>query len=99
MSSDGGCLFCQIIAGDLPATFVHQDERTVAFMDINPTAHGHVLVVPRTHSTDMRDIEPEDLAACVETARVVTRQAIDGLGADGANVLQNTGRAAGQAVF
>lgn len=71
----------------------------MAFMDVNPTVRGHVLVVPRAHSADLRDIAPEDLAACMETARLVIRQAIDGLGADGANIVQNSGRAAGQAVL
>ena len=97
--ADGDCIFCQIVSGDFPATFVHQDERTVAFMDINPSVRGHVLVVPRAHSTDLHDIDPEDLAACMRTAKQLAAKIMENLEADGINILQNTGRAAGQAVF
>jgi histidine triad (HIT) family protein len=99
MTPAGDCVFCQIVDGVFPATFVHTDDRTMAFMDINPSARGHVLVVPRTHSTDLYDIDPEDLAACMRTAKTVASTAVDALGADGVNILQNTGQAAGQAVF
>jgi histidine triad (HIT) family protein len=97
--TDGDCLFCQIVAGDVPATLVHEDEMTVAFMDINPSVRGHTLVVPRAHSTDLHDIEPEDLAACMRTAKLLAGRAVENLGAEGVNILQNSGRAAGQAVF
>jgi histidine triad (HIT) family protein len=99
MAAEGDCVFCQIVAGAFPATFVHVDDRTMAFMDINPSARGHVLVVPRSHSTDLHDVDPEDLAACMHTAKVVASRAVDALGTDGVNILQNTGQAAGQAVF
>ena len=99
MGAEDDCVFCQIVAGAFPAEFVHTDERTVAFMDINPSARGHVLVVPRTHTTDLHDIDPEDLVACMRTAKAVASTAVDVLGADGVNILQNTGQAAGQAVF
>jgi histidine triad (HIT) family protein len=56
-------------------------------------------VVPRVHSTDLHDIDPEDLAACIGTAKLVAGQAMRNLDADGVNLLQNTGRVAGQAVF
>jgi histidine triad (HIT) family protein len=99
MTAKDDCVFCQIVAGAFPATVVHTDERTVAFMDINPSARGHVLVVPRTHSTDLHDIDPEDLVACMQTAKLVASTTVNALGADGVNILQNTGQAAGQAVF
>lgn len=56
------CLFCGIVAGDVPAEVVHQDERTVAFRDINPVAPVHVLVVPRRHIDDAASVAPEDAA-------------------------------------
>jgi histidine triad (HIT) family protein len=99
MTANSSCIFCKIIAGDLPATVVHEDDRTVAFMDINPSVQGHALVVPRTHSTDLYDISPEDLFACMRTAKTLARNALDRLAAEGVNILQNTGRAAGQVVF
>ena len=61
--SDPDCLFCKIVAGDIPSTRVYEDERTIAFMDINPGTRGHLLVIPREHATDLLEIDPEDLAA------------------------------------
>ena len=59
MPSDPDCLFCKIVAGEIPSTRVDEDERTVAFMDINPATRGHVLVIPREHSTDLLDVAAE----------------------------------------
>ena len=59
--SDPNCLFCKIVAGDIPSTRVYEDERTIAFMDINPGSRGHLLVIPREHSADLLEIDPEDL--------------------------------------
>ena len=59
MSDD--CIFCKIVAGELPATIVDSDERTIAFMDINPATRGHALVIPRAHATTCSTIDPEDL--------------------------------------
>ena len=54
--SDEDCIFCKIIAGELPAQIVDQDEHTVAFMDISPATRGHALVVPRRHARDLLEI-------------------------------------------
>lgn len=99
MASNPDCLFCAIVAGDVPAHRVHEDDRTVAFMDINPTSRGHVLVVPRAHAADLLDIGAEDLAACMRTAQRVAGRQRAVLGADGVNLLQSTGRAASQVIF
>jgi histidine triad (HIT) family protein len=97
--SDPDCLFCKIVAGDIPATVVREDERTVAFMDINPATRGHLLVVPREHSTNLLEIGREDLAACASAAQALAALVSDRLGADGVNVLNSCGRAAWQTVF
>ena len=60
--SDPDCLFCKIVAGEIPATVVREDERTIAFMDINPATRGHALVIPRTHARDLWEVGAEDLA-------------------------------------
>ncbi len=99
MAADPDCLFCKIVAGELPATRVAEDERTVAFMDINPATRGHLLVVPREHSTDLHDIDPEDLKACAVAARALAGRVRDRLGADGINLLNCAGSAAWQTVF
>jgi histidine triad (HIT) family protein len=93
------CLFCKIAAGEIPATKVHEDERTLAFMDINPVTRGHLLVIPKRHSRDLLDIDAEDLAATMEAVRVVGAKVSAGLGAEGVNVVNNCGAAAGQTVF
>jgi histidine triad (HIT) family protein len=97
--TDPSCLFCRIVAGDLPATIVEEDERTVAFMDINPATRGHVLVVPREHVTDLLEIGEEDLAACAATARRVAARTKNALSADGVNLMNSCGAAAWQTVF
>jgi histidine triad (HIT) family protein len=97
--SDPDCLFCKIVAGEIPATRVREDERTVAFMDINPATRGHLLVVPREHSRDLLEIGAEDLAACALAARELAALAIERLEADGVNLLNSCGREAWQTVF
>jgi histidine triad (HIT) family protein len=97
--ADPDCLFCKIVAGELPATIVAEDERTVAFMDINPGTRGHLLVVPREHATDLLDIGPEDLAAVGQAGQRMARRVKDRLGADGVNLINSCGAAAWQTVF
>ena len=99
MASDPDCLFCKIVAGDIPATWIAEDERTIAFMDINPATRGHVLVVPREHATDLLSIDPEDLAACSRSAQRLAGVMSERLDADGVNLLNSCGRAAWQTVF
>lgn len=97
--SDQDCIFCRIAAGELPAQIVDQDERTIAFMDISPATRGHALVIPRRHSRDLLEIEPDDLQATVLSAQRLARKMPDRLGADGVNLLNSCGRAGWQTVF
>ena len=99
MAADPDCLFCKIVAGEIPSTIVAQDERTVAFMDINPATLGHVLVIPRAHARDLHDVDVEDLAAVAATAQRVAARALERLDAAGVNLLNSSGRAAWQTVF
>jgi len=96
---DPDCLFCKIVAGDIPATVVDEDERTVAFMDINPATRGHLLVIPRAHSANLLQIAPEDLAACTAAAQRLAVRVSERLGADGVNLINSCGREAWQTVF
>jgi histidine triad (HIT) family protein len=93
------CLFCKIVAGEIPSTRVHEDERTIAFMDINPGTRGHLLVIPRAHATDLLEISDEDLAACARTAKQMAARVKERLHADGVNLLNSCGQAAWQTVF
>jgi histidine triad (HIT) family protein len=93
------CIFCKILAGELPARIVDQDERTIAFMDIAPATRGHALVIPRAHSRDLLEISAEDLAATALAAQRLGGRAKERLGADGVNLLNACGSAAWQTVF
>ena len=97
--ADPDCIFCRILAGELPATIVDEDERTVAFMDIAPATRGHALVIPRTHATDLLSVESEDLAAVSLAAARLAARIKERLGADGVNLLNSCGAAAWQTVF
>ncbi|HTN25912.1 MAG TPA: HIT family protein [Solirubrobacteraceae bacterium] len=99
MAADPDCLFCKIVAGEIPATIVAEDERTIAFMDINPATRGHALVIPRAHAADVFAIDPDDLRAVVVAAQRLAQRAREQLGAAGVNLLNSSGRAAWQTVF
>jgi histidine triad (HIT) family protein len=96
---DPDCIFCKIIAGELPATIVGEDERTISFMDIAPATRGHALVIPREHSADLLSIEAEDLAAVGLAAQRLATRFKQRLGADGVNLLNSCGAVAFQTVF
>lgn len=93
------CIFCKIVAGELPATIVDEDERTIAFMDINPATRGHALVIPRAHATDLHEIPAEDLQACALAAQRLAGRARERLSADGVNLVNSCGAVAWQSVF
>jgi histidine triad (HIT) family protein len=97
--ADPDCIFCKIVAGDLPARIVDEDERTIAFMDIAPATRGHALVIPRAHSSDLLSVDREDLSAVALASQRLAARAKERLGADGVNLLSSCGRAAWQTVF
>ena len=92
-------MFCGIIAGSIPSQTIDSDERTVAFMDINPATPGHALVVPRVHSADLLEISSEDLTASALAAQRLAQRMKDVLEADGINLINACGAAAWQTVF
>ena len=93
------CIFCKIVAGELPAEIVDQDEHTVSFMDINPWTRGHALVIPRNHSRNLYEIDDEDLARVSAAARRLALRMKERLGCDGVNLLNSCEPAAWQTVF
>jgi histidine triad (HIT) family protein len=96
---DPDCIFCKIVAGELPATVVGEDERTISFMDIAPATRGHALVIPREHTVDLLSIDAEDLNAVALAAQRLATRAKRRLGADGVNLLNSCGAVAFQSVF
>ena len=97
MSDD--CLFCGIVAGDVPAQIVDSDENTVAFMDISPATRGHVLVIPRNHAENVLDVSEEDMRNTYAAAQRLVHRIDDVLEPDGFNVLNSCKPAAWQTVF
>jgi histidine triad (HIT) family protein len=97
--SDPDCIFCKIVAGEIPAQIVDENERTIAFMDINPGTRGHLLVVPRQHARDLLEIDQDDLAATMASAQRMAGRVVERLDADGVNLLNGCGSAAWQTVF
>ena len=93
------CLFCRIVAGEVPATVVHETPRTLAFRDVTPQAPTHVLVVPREHHADMAALTAADPALAAEVlAAAVAVAGAEGLDG-GYRLVVNTGPDAGQTVF
>jgi histidine triad (HIT) family protein len=93
------CIFCAIVAGELPAQIVDSDEHTVAFMDINPATRGHALVIPRAHAPDLIAISDEDLERTTLAARRLVRRMEAALEPDGFNLINACRAAAWQTVF
>jgi histidine triad (HIT) family protein len=93
------CLFCGIVEGSVPSETIDSDEHTVAFMDIAPATPGHALVIPRRHSADLLEIEPDDLTATTLAAQRLARRMKETLQVDGINLINACGAAAWQTVF
>jgi histidine triad (HIT) family protein len=92
------CIFCKLVAGEIPSTRIYEDEETLAFLDIAPIINGHTLVIPKRHVDPLTAAPPALLAACMATVQRVAQAQLDALGADGINVHQANGAAAGQVV-
>ena len=92
------CVFCRLRDGQIPSTRVYEDERTIAFMDINPLNDGHALVIPRVHAATIFEVDEADLGAAIATAKRVANAIRQALRPDGLNLLQANGAAAFQSV-
>lgn len=93
------CVFCGIIQGRVPSHAVYEDDLTQAFLDINPAADGHTLVVPREHADDLFDISADSAAAVMRTAKLVAAQIDDRLAPQGLTLIQTNRSAGWQDVF
>ena len=93
------CIFCKVIAGELPSWKVYEDDHAIAFLDIRPVNKGHALVVPKAHCRDFVSADDACLLALVKTVQKVTRAVLSATNADGCNVTTNNGEAAGQSVL
>jgi len=93
------CIFCKIIKGDIPCTKVYEDQSTIAFLDINPSIKGHVLVCTKKHYPTLLEVDKKEYADLFSALKRIGKAVQEGLNADGFNVRINNNRAAGQEVF
>lgn len=92
------CIFCKIVKGELPSYKVYEDDDTLAFLDIKPTAQGHTLVVPKKHYANLEEISEEDLQKVILTVKKIGKALKEGLQAESYNVCENNDKAAGQII-
>jgi histidine triad (HIT) family protein len=92
------CIFCKIIAGQIPSSKIYEDEDTLAFMDIGPIVKGHILVIPKRHYAHLLETPDEVLAKLIKVVQKIAGAQKRALRADGVNIMQSNGRAAGQVV-
>jgi histidine triad (HIT) family protein len=95
----GPCVFCEIVAGERDQDVVYEDELVVAFLSQPQATWGHTLVVPRTHRSDIWEIEQDEAEAAIRAGRLIATVLRDEIGAEGVNLRQNNGGLAGQDVF
>jgi len=93
------CIFCKIISGEIPSLRIYEDEYCIATLDINPANPGHTLILPKKHYKDLTEL-PEELAGkLLMAAKEIGKRQLEKLDADGFNIIQNNGEAAGQTVL
>ncbi len=93
------CIFCKVLAGEIPSEPIYEDDHAIAVMDINPWTRGHAVVFPRRHAANLFEIEDDELQHVAVAAKRVATKMRDGLDCDGVNLLQSNGKAAWQTIF
>lgn len=96
MSND--CIFCKIVAGEIPANKVFEDDKVLAFLDIKPVNPGHVLVIPKTHAEFLTDVDDNDLCQMIKITKKIDKSLRGGLDAQGVNLFYADGAVAGQEI-
>ncbi len=96
---DENCIFCKIIAGEIPSRTIYEDQDFKVILDVNPASKGHALILPKEHCANIYEISTELLAKAATLAKKLASHMSDVLDCDGLNLLQNNGEVAGQTVF
>lgn len=96
---DENCVFCKILNGDIPSTKLYEDEDFVIILDIGPATFGHALMIPKNHYANLFEMPEALLSKSIALAKIWGEKLVKTLGADGLNLVQNNGLAAGQTVF
>ncbi len=92
------CIFCKIVAGEIPSVKVYEDDSVLAFMDINPLNNGHLLIIPKAHAATIHEISEADFLAVMSATHRLAAAVREALNPDGINLLQLNGKAANQVV-
>ena len=98
-SPAGSCIFCRLVKGEIPASIVHQDALTIAFMDLGQVNPGHVLVAVKRHAATLLDLSAEEAAAAMQTARLIALAVKSAFDPPGITLLQANGKEGNQTVF
>jgi histidine triad (HIT) family protein len=93
------CIFCKIVAGEIPSRKIYEDEGHIAFLDIFPAGRGHALVIPKAHHVDIHSISADEYAALAKSAKQVADVLHDKLGSEGTTIMQMNREAGWQTVF
>ena len=92
------CIFCKIANGEIPSKTVYEDENFRVILDLGPATKGHALILPKVHYANLFELPEDTAAAAMKVAKKLSAQMVENLGADGLNLVQNNGEAAGQTV-
>lgn len=96
---DCNCIFCKIANGEIPSTTLYEDEDFRVILDLGPATRGHALLLPKNHFANLFELDDETAQKAILVAKKMAGKMKDALGADGFNLVQNNGKAAGQTVF
>ena len=93
------CIFCKLANGDIPTNSIYEDDRFNVILDNGPATKGHALILPKDHADNLFELPDETAAEAIKLAKKLGKHMVDTLGADGFNLVQNNGEAAGQTVM
>lgn len=93
------CIFCKIVAGEIPCNKIYEDEELLSFLDINPANKGHVIIIPKKHKENLLEENPKIGENIVKISQKISKAIKEGLGAKSFNIVTNIGKEAGQEVF
>ena len=93
------CIFCKIANGEIPSATLYEDENFRVILDLAPAAKGHALILPKKHAKNLFELPDETASKAIVLAKKIAAALQDGLHAEGINLVQNNGEAAGQTVF
>ena len=93
------CIFCKIIAGEIPSHTLYEDEMFKVILDVGPATKGHALILPKNHYANLYELPEEDAAQAIKLAKKMMIKMTNKLNCDGFNIVQNNGEVAGQTVF